>query len=124
MEDVSREDRLDVVERQIDVDELERGREGRHSAVLVYPDRDLGLDRRGRPAGDRNGLAGSEDTVASQVSRNRSGDAKPPLDSRDIDPDLPADRLGAGLELGRAPRQQRLHARLDAHRRDRRGAVK
>ncbi len=72
-----------------------------------------GLD----PAGEVDGRAAANHAVAGQVADDRPVEAETPLDLGCVHPDLPGARLGAGLDIGRAPRQQRFHSRLDAHRR-------
>ena len=49
--DVAGEDRLDVVEGHVEVDQLERGRQPGDPAVVADPDGHLDLDGRRRPAG-------------------------------------------------------------------------
>src|SRR3954453_5582366 len=128
MEDVGRDDRLEVARRPADVDELDRRRQARDGLaggvgvavaghVTPQPDGDLGLGL------ELPGVAAG--ILAARLELRRRGEesdhglpqAQLLLDLRDVQADLPTNPAGAALEL-RPPRLQLLVKTVDYSRVD------
>ena len=91
--DVAGEHRLDVVEGDVEVDQLERRAEPGDGAVVADPDGHLDLDRGRHPAGERDGGAvGLDDAGVGEVADDGVGQPEVLLDGRRVEADLPADR--------------------------------
>jgi hypothetical protein len=116
VEDVPREDLLDLQVEVGRVRQLEgRKQGGDRAAVRADLQRDLGLDDHRAVVLDRPRPAVLQEAVARQEPGERRVDSEPLLGLAHVEADLPADRLGALRQDLAPPRQQRLGAALDAH---------
>ena len=113
LEDVAGQDRLEVVEGQVEVDQLEGRGEPHHLTPLADPDGDLDLDGGGGPAGHRHRGAVGRHPRVGQVADDGTGQAEVLLDRGGVEADLPSHRRRPGGQLGEPARQEGAHAPRD-----------
>ena len=109
-EDVSGEDLLELGLRRVEVDDLDRRAERRDRAAGTEAERDLRLNSDARAARERVGRVRLDRRRGREVADDGPGKAEMPLDGFDVQPQLPADQLGAPGLLLREPFELHLKA--------------